>query len=308
MDDFDLYRIDGHTLRIFVSVCQTNSISRTAELFDLNQSTISHTIDKMRAAVGDQLFVKSGRGIMPTEKSKILNLRAQRILAEIEGLIATEEYDASLDKRPFTLAIPSPALLRDMKVLHSKLVEAAPNIRLELRRLAPRNRVTDMLESDEADLAIAVSGFRYPNTLNHCHYGNDELAVFYDPEFRDGVHTLEDYSKANHGVVNFGGGMKSVVETALMELGQRRNVTLVSPTASMLGDLLVGTDVIATMPKRLVESAFSNLSNCTPPIELPDISYDLVWHRRYEFSGRNSWLREIMKDVGKTIYPELVSE
>lgn len=302
MDDYDLYRIDGHTLRIFVSVCQTKSVSRTAELFDLNQSTISHTIEKMRAAVGDHLFIKSGRGIMPTEKSLLLVPRAQKILADIEGLVAPEEYDASQDRRPFTVAISTPALLRDVKILHTKLLAASDNIRLELRRLAPRNRVVQMLDQEDADLAVAVSGYRYPSILNHSPYGSDRLVVFFDPKFRDGVHTIEDYLSAKHGAVSFGGGMRSVVETALSETGRQRTISLVSPTTSMLGDLLVGTDIIATMPVRLAESIFSNLSYCPPPIEMPDIHYDLVWHRKYEFSGRNLWLREKMNEVAATLY------
>ena len=49
MQNFDLFRLDGHTLRVFVSVCETGSVSRTAELFELNQSTISHTLDTNHA-------------------------------------------------------------------------------------------------------------------------------------------------------------------------------------------------------------------------------------------------------------------
>ena len=78
MQNIDLFRLDGHSLRVFASVCETGSVSRTAELFSLNQSTISHTIDKMRAALGDPLFVKSGRGITPTEKALAVLPRVQK--------------------------------------------------------------------------------------------------------------------------------------------------------------------------------------------------------------------------------------
>lgn len=302
MDDFDLYRLDGHTLRIFSSVCQTMSVSRTAQLFDLNQSTISHTIDKMRSAIGDPLFVKSGRGIIPTEKALILFPRVQNILTQIEGLVAPEIYDASIDSRPITIAIPTPALLKDMRALHSKLLTAAPNSRLEIRRLAPRKRIIELMIEEDTDLAIAVSGDRYPATLNHCKYGFDRLAIFYDPNYRDEIATLEDYGKANHAVVDYGGGAKSILEQALMQSGQKRIISLVAPTASMLGDLISGTDIIATMPERLSNSVFRGLAKCEPPIQLPTIDYDLVWHRKYEYSGRNSWLRKTTMELSKLFY------
>ncbi len=292
MQNSDLFRLDGHTLRVFASICETGSVSRTAEAFGVNQSTISHTLDKMRSAVGDPLFVKSGRGITPSDKALSILPRVQKILADIEGLVTPEHYDASLDKKPFVLAIPTPSLLDDMKALHANLLSVAPGIEFELRRLAPREYVTHMLQHDEADLAITVAGFRYPALLNHCHYGSDTLAVFYDPNCRPPVRTTEDFAEARHGVVNFGGQTKSVVERALGEFGLKRKVTLVAPTASMLGDLIRGTDIVATMPSRLAKT-YHGLKHTPPPFVLPSIEYHLVWHRRYEQSGRNMWLRKL---------------
>ena len=292
MQNFDLFRLDGHALRVFVSVCETGSVSRTAELFELNQSTISHTLDKLRAAVGDPLFLKSGRGITPSEKALAMLPRVQQILADIEGLVAPEQYDVARDGKPVVLAIPTPALLTEMKALHAKLLMAKPRVEFELRRLAPRERVTEMLTQDEADLAITVAGLRYPVALNHCHYGEDNLVVFYDPACREPVRTAKDYAEARHGTVDFGGTTKSVVARAMSELGLKRNVSLVAPTASMLGDLIKGTDIVATMPSRLAGSTYHGLAWTTPPFVLPAIEYHLVWHRRYEQSGRSMWLRE----------------
>lgn len=291
MQNLDVFRLDGHALRVFLSVCETGSVSRTADIFGLNQSTISHTIDKLRSAIGDPLFVKSGRGITPTEKALAMLPRVQSILADIEGLVTPEGYDVSLESKPFVIAIPTPALLRDMASLNADLLAAAPDVEFVIKRLAPSEHVTRMLQQDEADLAITVAGFRYPALLNHCFYSSDTLAVFYDPDMRAPVRTAEDYAGARHGVVNFGGNTKSVVERALSELGLKRKISLVAPTTSMLGDLIKGTDIIATMPQQLAQAAYRGLAHTPPPFVLPPIEYHLVWHRRYEQSGRNTWLR-----------------
>ena len=294
MENFDLFRLDGHTLRVFAKVCETGSVSRTAELFDLNQSTISHTLDKMRGAVGDVLFVKTGRSIAPTEKALSILPRVEEVLAGIEGLVATEDYDVSRDTKPMVIGIPTPALLDEMRVLYRELARVAPNAALHLRRLAPREQVIPMLEEGEADVVIAVGGLRYPTTLNHRHYGSDRLLVFYDPACRGPLETVQDYADARHGVAGFGGNTKSVVATALKELGLQRQIALAAPTASMLGDLILGTDIIATMPERLARSAYAGLASCVPPVDLPEIVYELVWHRRFDHSGRNSWLRDLI--------------
>lgn len=294
MQNPDLFRLDAHALRVFVSVCETQSVSQTAGIFEVNQSTISHTIEKVRSAVGDPLFVKSGRGITPTDTALTILPRVQQIIADIEGLVAPSSYDISEDTRPIAIAISTPALLQDMRRLHSKALEVAPQSRFELHRLAPRNKLTEILTSGEAELAITVSGGRYPAALNHCTYDKEALAVFYDPRHRGPLTSAEDYVEAKHGVVNFGGGVQSQVEIALEGLGLKRNVVLVAPTASMLGDLIKGTDIIATMPERLGGAVYGGLAKSPPPISLPPICYDLVWHRRYEHSGRNILLRNLV--------------
>ena len=295
MQNFDYFRIDGHTMRVFVSVVETGSVSETAARFGLNQSTISHTLDKMRAAVGDPLFVKSGRGITPTEKAVSMIPRVQQILADIEGLVTPERYEPARDTKPAVIAIPTPALLQDMKALQAKIRAASPHLKLESRRLAPRNRINDMLTHDEADMAISVAGFAYPATLNHCVYDTDRYADFYDPAHRGPVRNAQEYAAARHGSVNFGGSVKSEVEKALARLALEREVSLVAPTASMLGDLIEGTDVSATMPRGLARNAYKGLAHCPPPIDLPEIAYHLVWHRRYEHSARHIWLRVLVR-------------
>ncbi len=307
MQKIDISRIDGHTLRVFASICETHSVSRTAALFSVNQSTISHTLDKLRSAVGDPLFVKSGRGITPSEKALSILPRVQSILADIQGLVAPEVYEAGDDIRPYVVAIPGPAFLMEMKALYLKLAEVAPNARLELRRMAPRNRLLDVLAQDEAEVAIAISGKKYPAVLNHQRYGADELAVFYDPQCRASVDSIEDYAACRHAVVDFGGNEKSHVELALGQCGLARSVSMVAPTASMLGELIKGTDLVATMPRRLVHGAYRQLACCPVPFDLPDISYDLVWHRRYEHSGRNAWLRELVLSSRDQVEPSIAA-
>lgn len=300
MEKINHLRIDGHTLRIFASVCDTRSLSKTAAIFDLNQSTISHTLDKMRTVVGDPLFVRSGRGITPTEKALAMVPRVQNILAELEGLAISEAYDGATDNRPVVVAISTPALLIEMRAMQALITQVSGDINFEIRRLAPRNRLEEILTHEEAEIAIAVSGNRYPSTLNHCFYGSESPAVFYDPNCRPPVLTAEDYAGARHGAVNFGGTARSEVEKALDALGLKRKVVLIAPTSSMLGDLIRGTDIIITMPERLGGTVYHGLAQTPAPVALPKITYDLVWHRRFEHSGRNKWLRQIALEAART--------
>ena len=91
--------------------------------------------------------------------------------------------------------------------------------------------------------------------------------------------------------------MKSEVEKAFAAYGYKRQVSLVAPTTSMLSEFILGTDMIATMPKTLARTSYRLLAHCPPPIELPRLTYDLVWHRRSENSGRCAWMRRLITDI-----------
>ena len=95
--------MDGHTLSVFVSVYETGSISKTAVADDLNQSSVSHAIAKMRAAVGDPLFVNPGHGIVTTETASNLVPRAEQLVAKPQGLAIPEQYNSTKDSKTCAL-------------------------------------------------------------------------------------------------------------------------------------------------------------------------------------------------------------
>lgn len=301
MENSDIFRVDGQTLRIFLSLCETSSVTQTADRYSLNQSTVSYALDKLRAAIGDPLFVRSGRGVTPTEKAIALQPRVQELIAGLEGLVASEDYNPLRDNRTFNIAIPTPALLPEMRRVQMILGRESSHTALNILRLAPREKLTEMLDSGDADVAISVAGLTYRMELNHCKFGYDDLVVFYDPAIRPATKTKADYVNALHAVTGFGGKTPSVVERALTSHSMTRKIALVAPTASSLRELIPGTELVATMPRALSKGSLDNLAYCEPPVQLPKLQYDLVWHRRFEHSGRNKWLREIVLNAREDI-------
>ena len=63
MSKIDYLDIDGNTLRTFLTVLETVSVTKTADMLGVSQSAVSHTLDKLRSTFDDPLFVRDGRGI-----------------------------------------------------------------------------------------------------------------------------------------------------------------------------------------------------------------------------------------------------
>ena len=68
----DYADLDGRLLKLLLAVVETGSITGAALQLGVTQSAVSHLLDKLRAITGDPLFVKSGRGIVATQRALLL--------------------------------------------------------------------------------------------------------------------------------------------------------------------------------------------------------------------------------------------
>lgn len=86
-------------LRIFQSVCETENITKTAQLLFMTQPAVSHAIRNIEEAVGYQLFDRIGKRIHVNEMGKCFLERVDQVLMSYELLqdaIPQLEYEAEL--------------------------------------------------------------------------------------------------------------------------------------------------------------------------------------------------------------------
>ena len=104
MNKLDYLGLDGSALRTFIIVMEEVSVSKTAARLNVTQSSVSHTLDKLRSAFDDQLFIRDGRGIMPTAKALSLRDPIQTILDELKSLTYERKFDPLAESIEFTIA------------------------------------------------------------------------------------------------------------------------------------------------------------------------------------------------------------
>ena len=104
MKKIDFYSLDGRGLKTFLVVLEEMSVSRAAERLGVTQSAVSHTLDKLRLALGDPLFVRSGRGIAATERAVSLQEPVRQVLDDLKGLTDQRVFDPSIGTLELTIA------------------------------------------------------------------------------------------------------------------------------------------------------------------------------------------------------------
>jgi DNA-binding transcriptional LysR family regulator len=78
--------LDGYTLRTFITVLDESSVSKAAIRLGVNRSAVSHTLDRLRLALDDALFVRVGRGIVTTAKAASLREPVEAIISGLKSL------------------------------------------------------------------------------------------------------------------------------------------------------------------------------------------------------------------------------
>jgi len=96
--------VDIGALRTLVLVYDLRSFSAAAERLNVNQSTISYTVERLRGAFQDPLFVRQGNGVTATERCAALVDWARETIGQIEGLASPAKFDPAVAKGTVTIS------------------------------------------------------------------------------------------------------------------------------------------------------------------------------------------------------------
>lgn len=91
-------------LMIFDAIMTEGSITRAAEQLSLTQPAVSNALARMRAAWGEELFIKDGRNIQPTAFANNLWGQIQGPLGSLEHAINQSEFNPATAQRTFRIS------------------------------------------------------------------------------------------------------------------------------------------------------------------------------------------------------------
>ncbi len=284
--------IDTNSLRLFLAVYETGSLTGAAKLLGVNQSTASHGLQKLRKIFDDQLFVKSGRGIVPTDRVIELIPRIRKLLPELTNLWQTQSFDPAEETKPIIIGTNGCGRLLITQQIFG--AEEMNGLSLKFIDVGTGRNVEDILIKNKADVAIAISNNKISEHIRKKSLFKDTMRVYYDPDQGDAPKDIAEYCSALHATIDFDSDELSMVDVTLGRIGVTRKVVLRVATIEALPPLMKGTKLITTMPRQFSQNLFSDLAQCEPPIQIPPFSIDMLWHVRSDNSPRNRWLKKLI--------------
>lgn len=290
MSRFDHLDLDGHLLALLLAVYEEGSVTRAAARLGVTQSAVSHLLDKLRGIVGDPLFVRSGRGIVPTARAEALAGRARLLLEDLQGFTTVGGFDpARLD---LTVTIAANDLQRDLLLpaLLCRLRAQAPS--LKLRVINSGVPTAEMLREGQCQLVITP---RPPDAADvvQKRLFEDRYAVFYDPRARAAPAGMEEYLAAEHVTVVYEPRRALDFDRWFAEqaCAPRRIVASV-PSFAAVSAFVQGSALLATLPSLLRVHQLRGLALAPPPLDCPAMPMYLVWHLKHQAEPMHAWLRQ----------------
>src|SRR5262245_41119301 len=100
-----LSALDLNLLLVLDTVLAERSVARAARRLHVTPSAVSNSLARLRAALGDPLISRSGRGIVPTPRAAALAPALARGLRELDQAVRGDTFDPATTDREFSLAV-----------------------------------------------------------------------------------------------------------------------------------------------------------------------------------------------------------
>jgi DNA-binding transcriptional LysR family regulator len=268
LNEIDLSRADLNLLVLFETVLAKGNVGLAAAELNLSPSAVSHGLGRLRRLLNDPLFLRTPRGMTPTERALELAPRIGEILQSVRAVLSSAEpFDPATSTRSFRIGAPDSALAVHGPEFLREVHRQAPGLRLSMLHLLPNFRVSPgegafahvlaQLEDRSLDLAAIpqLSEAPLPARFATRPLGADRLVVVCRPDHPFArAPSLASYCAARHVFMSLTGDRSGVIDSALAELGQSRTVVATVPNAMLALLMAASTDLLAGVPASLARS------------------------------------------------------
>lgn len=290
-----LDRIDLNLFVVLDAIFSEGGITRASEKLHLTQPAVSHALNRLRRLFDDPLFVREGRGLVPTPLARGLIEPVRAALRGLEVTLGeTREFDPASMRRRFTVGVRDVLEARLLPPLMRRIAREAPNVGIAAVR-ADRRELEAELARGSLDAAIDML-LPLSDAVRRQRVAADGLVVVAragHPLAGPGL-DLDTYLQLDHVLTSSRRSGQSLEDMELSRQGLQRRVRLRCQHYFSACRVVSQSDLVLTMPESYARIASQQWSLQLLPFPLPTPTLDAVlyWHAQADNDPANRWLRE----------------
>jgi DNA-binding transcriptional LysR family regulator len=285
MHDVHLSAVDLNLLVALDALMRERHVTRAAKRVGLTQSAMSHALARLRELFGDELLVRTPRGMEATVRGVALAPMVREALAQVSRVLAPREsFDPLTLEREFVIATADYGAMVLVPALLARLRVVAP--RVKLRVMLPTLDAEAELSRGTVDLTWNARPPPLPPRLMASKLWDDRfVCVVRRDHPRVGKRmTLARFLELDHAQIAVRGLPGGPVDDALAAIGKERRVVffvahfLVAPRIVAESDLVL---VLAERMARLFEKEL-RLKVLPVPVLVSGFEIWQLWHPRMQ--------------------------
>ncbi|EGF89963.1 nodulation protein D 1 [Asticcacaulis biprosthecium C19] len=291
-------RFKGLDLNLIMALdvlLEEGSVSNSARRLNMTQPAMSAALNRLREYFNDEILISNGRRMMATAYAQSLAGRVKAILADVQLLISTSSvFDPKTSDRTFRIAASDYITAVLITPLAERLASTAPGVRLNLRFPSEHSQV--QLDNGDLDLVITPEEYISADHPSELVLEEDHVLAGWsgNPYFQAAI-DVETFFGLSHVAVSIGSRQEgSFAERRMEAFSRKRNIEITAPSFTTVPWLLINTNRVAIMHKRLADTVRDHmpLSVAPLPFAFPAMREMMQYHRATGLDGGLIWLRQ----------------
>ncbi|GEM81209.1 LysR family transcriptional regulator [Vibrio superstes] len=299
--------MDLNLLKTFDAVMKSKSVNEAAEILNITAPAVSHALNRLRDQYQDPLFIRQGRGIVPTNFAIELHSEIQEPLSFLlNGSKSRQDFEPSKSQRTFRISSHKDIDLMLVPALTRYKKEVAPHvvIQADIEHLNEVDRQDD-LRRRKVDVIIAtvpLSDHGYHNELI-LELEAVVVASKRHPTIQKAL-TFDEFMKAQHVTWRTQRQSTNVVDSIFMEGDlPMRHVSYSTGSLLTAMHLVSETDWLGACGKWHADTFAEKLGlNIFPlPFESKKVPIYMTWHQSQKRDKGHEWFRGTIKKIAQEI-------
>jgi DNA-binding transcriptional LysR family regulator len=282
-------------LRIVDALIRDGSLSRVAKQMGMTQQAVSANLASLRDIFRDPLFVRTGRGVMPTTLTMEIGSEIKAILHSLDRLVERAPFDPA--------QVEATIVISAADVAHHTVV--IPRLR-EIRARAPHLKIVmseieivsieAKMAAGEIDIVVAIPEYVPPAWPRRLLYHEHFVAVAAPGSPLIGANVSlellaqQPFVVVSHQRANLIGSADEWFEG----LGFQREVVLSVPHSLLVAEVIEAAEAVAFVPSRLLPSSRLVKLQIHGDARPPGFDMIVAWHPRSDSSPLTRWVVEIL--------------
>ncbi|QOL83063.1 LysR family transcriptional regulator [Pseudooceanicola spongiae] len=310
--------IDLNLIKIFNAVYEDRNLLRAGKRLNLSASAVSHALTRLRHVVGDELFVRTPSGMMPTARADAMAQDLTDSLNRIVATLGVDPFSPATSTRQFVLAANDHLASVIMPHLTRLMSAEAPRIQLVVRP-ATRLDLAEQIDVGRIDLAMGVFQKIPEHFRSFALMTEGDLVIMHSSHPAAGRKlTLQDMVTYPLLTISVGGKEEGAVDGFILERGLARQSEMFDRNAlqealatigavpryhitiahsMVIASVMERTEMLSILPCSLARLfvATDDLLMVLPPYPVSHSTFRGIWHNRNDHDPAHLWFRKIVQ-------------